>query len=104
MIKRYNRISFLWGVPGFALQVAGVLMHRPWLSWIGIGLLAVGLMYYARAKRRHPAWGLFGLLSIVGLLVLACLSDRGKEEQPKPGDPESDPVTAEPPPGSEETV
>lgn len=95
MIKRHNRISFLWGVAGIVLQPVGAVIHQPLITLVGLVLLAVGLAYYAKAKGRHPAWGLCGLLSIIGLLILACLSDRAKEnaavtvetqDAPEPGD------------------
>lgn len=43
---------------------------------LGVVLLIVGLGYYASAKGHHWAWGLAGLLSIIGLIVLAALPDR----------------------------
>ena len=48
-------------------------------SFVALGgslLLIIGLGFYAKAKGRHPAWGLMGLLSLIGVLVLACLTDR----------------------------
>ena len=81
-------MSFLFGVPGLVLQIAGrfvgdgdVLSGLPLLmSLVGTVLLIVGLGYYAKAKGRHLAWGLMGLLSIIGLIVLACLKDRSVSE------------------------
>ncbi len=46
------------------------------LVLLGTVLLIIGLVYYAKAKGRHPAWGIMGLLSIIGLIVLALLKDR----------------------------
>jgi hypothetical protein len=82
IIRRYNRLCLLWGVPGLALEMLGTVLtwrgpvddFRSWivgsiLTWAGIGLLIVGLSYYARAKGRHPAWGLLGLLSLFGILL-----------------------------------
>jgi hypothetical protein len=42
---------------------------------LGTVLLFVGLAYYAMAKGRSPAWCLLALLSLIGLIVLACLPD-----------------------------
>ena len=42
--------------------------------------LLIGLAYYAKAKGHSPWWGLFGLLSCIGILVLALLPDRLKPE------------------------
>jgi len=82
MVERYNRISFAWGIPGLAVQVMAGLLDELLLGVLGTLLLVVGFAYYAKSRGRHPARGLFGLLSIVGLLVLACLSDRAKDKEP----------------------
>jgi len=42
----------------------------------GTALLLIGLAYYSKAKGHTPWWGLVGLLSFVGILVLALLPDR----------------------------
>ncbi|HEV2972930.1 MAG TPA: hypothetical protein VGY55_23380 [Pirellulales bacterium] len=84
MIARYNSISLLAGVPGIILQIAGQVVMRTNPSHEAIGalvaiagtaLLMLGLAYYALAKGRNPAWCLMGLLSIIGIIVLACLKD-----------------------------
>ena len=49
------------------------------VSLVGTGLLMAGLAFYALAKGRSPAWCLMGLLSIIGLIVLACLKDLAPE-------------------------
>lgn len=92
MIKRYNDISFLYGIPGVLLQIAGPPLSRlnstanrvdPLMFGLGLAvvsvgtlLLVVGFAYYAKAKGHHPAWGIVALLSCVGLFVLAMLPDR----------------------------
>lgn len=83
-----NRTSFMFGVPGIVLQFVGWLMQGDTIPGgsplglvvqvVGTVLLIVGLSFYARAKGHHPAWGLMGLLSIIGLIVLAVLPDRRK--------------------------
>jgi hypothetical protein len=40
---------------------------------VGIGLLMVGLAFYARSKHRHPAWCILGLLSVLGLVIIVLL-------------------------------
>lgn len=77
MIKKYNNISLAWGVPGLVIQTAGILCDQPLVMWLGSLLFLVGLAYYAKAKRQHPAWCLMAFLSIIGILVLGCLKDRG---------------------------
>ncbi len=83
MIKRYNNMSLALGVPGIILQIVGNIMSRNpgqlllglLLALVGTGLLLAGLAYYALAKGRNPAWCLMAFLSIIGLIVLACLKD-----------------------------
>lgn len=75
MIRKYNRISLVVGIPGLLVQLAGFMTEQPFLKVVGTLLLLVGLAYYAKAKGRNPAWCLMALLSIVGLLVLAILKD-----------------------------
>jgi amino acid transporter len=97
MDAQLNRKSLALGVPGIVLQVAGNI----WLNTqatgdppipplgVALGALAViltgtvlliaGLSWYAKAKGHSGWWGLLGLLSIIGLLVLALLPDRLKQ-------------------------
>jgi hypothetical protein len=98
MIRRYNNLSLLWGVPGIIMQIGGQIMRfanetanrspQPETSFgvlgtlimlLGTAALLVGLVYYAKAKGRSGWWSLFAFLSIIGLIVLACLKDRTKE-------------------------
>lgn len=90
MIPEYNVKSLALGVPGLLLQIAANLLdgsphgYQPPLehalaiivSLMGTGLLLIGLAYYAKAKGRHPAWCLMAFLSLIGVIVLACLEDR----------------------------
>lgn len=95
MDARLNRRSLALGIPGIILQAAGqflphIVGERPehasaavvgasWAMLItGGGLLILGLSWYAAAKGHSRAWGLMGLLSIIGLVVLLCLPDRLK--------------------------
>ena len=96
LIKRDNNISMAFGVPGLVLPVIGLLAEAPILNIVGTVLLTVGLVYYAKAKGRHPAWCVLGLLSSIGyfnsgigaalaflgLIVLAALPDRAKDGTP----------------------
>jgi hypothetical protein len=109
MIAKYNRWSFLFGVPGIVLQFAGVILADsdaarplevgemrvewgPSLIKFGILFWTAGLASYAMAKKRASWWGLFGLLglpglfspyltflSLLGLVILALLKDRSGE-------------------------
>jgi hypothetical protein len=103
MIARYNRLSLWWGIPGILMQVAGNFLRLSTrispnfkpppgigilvtsigtvLLLVGTVLLLIGLAYYAKAKARNPAWCLFAFLSLIGLIVLACLRDRAHTEE-----------------------
>jgi hypothetical protein len=50
------------------------------LMVLGTVTLLVGLAYYAKAKGCSAWWCLFAFLSIIGLLVLACLKDHRSSE------------------------
>jgi len=83
MIKRYNNLSFVFGVPGLILQVVGnfkLSSPEPRLGLLlylaGTVLLLIGFSYYAIARGRHPAWCLMAFLSCIGLIVLAFLRDQ----------------------------
>ena len=84
MIKEYNRKSFCFGIPGIILQIGGNFIMTgnvaTAISLIGTALLLIGFVFYAKAKGRHPAWCLFAFLSIIGLIVLACLKDKSATE------------------------
>lgn len=93
--KQLNRKSLAYGVPGIALQFGGsylpplmgfdvedppiAVTAAMWMAILaGTALLIVGLGLYAAAKG-HSRWaGLLGLLSIVGIIVLAVLPDKRK--------------------------
>ena len=82
MIARYNRWSFVFGVPGIALQIAGNFIGSwgPAYSSILLGtiLLMIGLGYYAKAKGQSFAWCAAGFLSVLGLLLLLLLEDKSE--------------------------
>ena len=62
---------------GGAYATAGLFVLIP-----GMALFIWGCCCYAKGKGLHPALGLFGLLSIIGLIVLVCLPDRCKDGVP----------------------
>lgn len=85
-LRALNGLSFLFGIPGLALQVWAVTLGptpgqapqdrldaavlRLLVSIVGAVLLITGLVFNAKWKGRHGAWGLLGCLSCVGLLIL----------------------------------
>ena len=81
LVKKYNNISLIVGIFGIIVQGYGTINDIPFLQLAGSAVLIVAFYYYAKAKGRHPAFCLFGLLSIVGLFVLASLKDRSGSEE-----------------------
>ncbi len=104
MIARYNTMSFIWGVPGILMQICGYILRMMnaqgsnaqgqiittnllmdnvgrLVMLIGTVLLLVGFAFYAKAKGRSPWWCLFAFLSLIGLIVLACLKDLSGERE-----------------------
>jgi hypothetical protein len=100
MIAEYDQKSLKLGIPGLLLQIASILIINFYASkrkagqaippdWLGYLLLAgkvlgsvmliIGLCYYAKAKGYSAVLGLLGLLSCIGLFVLAVLPDRAKQ-------------------------
>ncbi len=63
------------------VQLAGWLLHWMYpaasanVIVTGTALLIVGLAFRAKDKGRSFAWGLFGLLSVVGVVVVAKLTN-----------------------------
>lgn len=75
MLRALNRKSLVYGVPGFLIQGIGIVIH-PAVVLLGTVLLIIGLAYYAKARGHSGFFGLFGLLSWVGILILIVLKDR----------------------------
>ena len=76
MIAKYYNVSLALGIPGIVLQLAGGFALGFLVQLLGTALLIAGFAYYAKAKGRNSAWCLLAFLSIIGLIVLACLKDR----------------------------
>lgn len=86
-IEKDGRRSFAIGVTGFVIMMSGGCITLGASSWIpqwantigfglqtaGTSLLIVGLAFYARKKGRSAILGGFGLLSWIGILVLAAM-------------------------------
>lgn len=86
-ITRLNLLSFLFALPGIALQfLAGSVAKggaaQPGatpaaalaIQGLGAVLVIIGLVCYARMKGRSGVLGLLGLLSCLGLIVLHFVS------------------------------
>ena len=83
MIKRYNNLSLVIAIPGIIIQVAAQLMMQGeqsnlglLVSLIGTVMVLIGFAYYAKAKGRNPLWCIVGVLSCLGLLIMALLKDK----------------------------
>ena len=75
-----NRTALV--ILGTLIGYGAIFVAQPWLSLgllaVGMGLTVYGCYLWAKLKGRGWAWMLFGLLSPIGLLVLAVL----KQKQP----------------------
>jgi len=75
-LQAMNRTSLALGVPGLGLQTAGNALHGVAgivVSLLGFGLLVAGLSSYARMRGHSPWFAALGLLSCLGMLILALL-------------------------------
>ena len=53
------------------VAVLGIIVFcSPSLTELGLGISAIGVAFYAASKGRHPAWGVFPLLPVLGTLVV----------------------------------
>lgn len=77
MIKTLNNKSLTFGIPGLLIQSI-FLFINPFIVLLGTILLIVGLAYYSKAKGHSGWFGLFGLLSWLGIIVLIALKDKYK--------------------------
>ena len=98
LIAEHNKMGFMLGIPGLALQFVGNFMSSALVqamgapgaivsgvvSLCGTVLLIAGLCYVAMAKGYHWGLGFLGLLSCLGLLILGVLPDKTKN-MPPPG-------------------
>ena len=49
------------------------------MNWVGLGILVWGCMNYAEGKGHSKWFGLLGILSCIGLLILVFMPDRNKK-------------------------
>jgi riboflavin transporter FmnP len=81
MLKEYKtktNIFILLGI--LTLLVSNMMSEKigPLVALVAVELFIVGCCYYAKSKGYHGAWGLLGLLSVIGLIVLVCMRDKHK--------------------------
>ena len=92
MLSEYKRKTNIGVGIGLILQIIGNVLVGPedvvgrapligvFLLIIGLGFFIWGCMSYSKGKGHHPAWGLLGLLSIIGLIVLVLSPDKHKNK------------------------
>ncbi len=88
MIEEYRKKTNIGVGLGVLAQIAGffltfieigiVLWVAAILIWGGFLLVIWGLWNYAKGKGYPGIWGLLGLLSIFGLIILALFPDKNK--------------------------
>ena len=90
MLAEYKRNTNIGVGIGLVLQIAGNLLIGPedavgaapliglLLLFVGLGFFIWGCMSYSKGKGHHPAWGLLGLLSLIGLIILVLFPDKHK--------------------------
>lgn len=109
MITREKKISLVFGIPGLVLNIGCMTLSqalaaktgiysaaRPeWIaplvaagSLTSVLLLIVGLRHFARAKGYSDAFGFLGLLSLLGIVIMAALPDKTRAQTvcSEPGD------------------
>ena len=82
MIAKYKSRSNRFVTAWLFLQLAGLFVGSDLgalLSLVGGVCLIIGCCYYSKAKGHYSLWGLLGLLSILGLIILVCFPDRRKQ-------------------------
>lgn len=89
MIEEFRRNTNVGVLSGIIAQVIGFVIsyyfHIGIIMWVGavlvwggILLFIWGLWNYAKGKGYRGTWGLLGLLSVIGLIILAFFPDKKK--------------------------
>ena len=81
MLPEYQSKSNIGIATGFVMQVAGSLFGGPLgmlLLLGGLGVFLWGCVCYAQGKGQSGLWGLLGLTSLLGLIILVFLPDHHK--------------------------
>ena len=68
--------GWLFPIPGLFLQMFGLFSADLQLSLVGSALLVAGLGLCIRGKGYSPAWGLWGVVPLVGLIIVLAQPDR----------------------------
>jgi len=78
----------IWILGGVLVVLLGEDSGESMNAVVGLGIIpfVYGLCCYAKGKGYNGAWGLLGLLTIIGLIILACFPDKHKSVKQKPND------------------
>jgi len=104
MLAGYKARTIIGVGLGFSLQVLyqALLYLRPQLvllqmvcMWCGVLLFVYGCVSYSRGKGQNGAWGILGILSLVGFIILALMPYKGRQT---PSGQPADPEQGQPPP------
>ncbi|MBB6249208.1 hypothetical protein [Rhodanobacter sp. A1T4] len=86
MLAEYKRttnigvgLGIIGEIVGRALAQSGSVVIGGIILLAGFAVFIWGCSQYAKAKGHSPWFGAFGILSLIGLLVLFFLTDRYKE-------------------------
>ena len=71
MAKTQRKPRLMWALPGFVVQVGGLFSGHPMVALAGAALLVAGLAHYIKSKGYSAAWGLWGVVPIMGVIILA---------------------------------
>lgn len=92
MIKKYERLSLVIGVPGIFIGMIGAIVAQIFglsliafvagvaLAIVGLGLIIIGFTFYARA-RGYEGLEQFSWFHPYGLLTLLTMKDKTKKSQ-----------------------
>lgn len=87
MLQQYKKQTNIGVGLGFLTSLISKILEKQdpsqilliWgLAIAGIGLIVWGCVGYAKGKGYSPYWGAFGLLWILGFVILALFPDRHK--------------------------
>ena len=85
MLPQHKRNTNIGVGLGLILQMVSRSMTAPEQATVSLVLLVIGALVfiwgcceYAKGKGYNSAWGLLGILSLIGLIVLALMPDRHK--------------------------
>ena len=84
MIAEYKRKTNLFVGIGLLLQIGGALLgrHMEWANMLvlpGVFVYMYGLYFYAKSKGYSGWFAVFGLLNLLGLIILVLLPDKRKQ-------------------------